>query len=197
MVPTQAVADSLEPVKVQVFRLQGQPCGGWWRPAGHTGPFQVTLRHQVCFGRPASSQRPAPSPVRVLWVFTPCCPHRAGGEGITAHLTLTTQAFTCQMGISRELWDSFSRSVFTGEVTAGRGGRRGGRDEGGTRGQPCSCSGRGGRLPGPAGRAAGQGAAHGALLPPGAALPPCARRAPTRPRVTEHVRGTCLNSGVP
>ena len=135
-------------------------------------------------------------PIRVLWVFTPRCPHGVGGEGIAAHLTVTTQAFTCSMVISRELWDDFSRSVFTGEVTPGRGRRRGGRDEGGTRGQSCSCAARGAATS-PALQAGQQDEALPTQLSSsGTALPPMPGGRPPGPWVTEHMRGACLNSGV-
>lgn len=119
--------------------------------------------------------------IRVLWVFTPRCPHGAGGEGIAARRTVAMQAFTCQMVISRELWDDFSRSVFTGEVTPGRGRQHGGHDERGTRGQPCSCA-----ASGAAASLALQAERQDEALPThlsssGTALPPCAQWAPTRP----------------
>lgn len=111
--PTLVLAASLKPVKVQVFRLWGQPQRGLVEAHRVHGPLPGDSEAPR-FAQAASllSERPVPS----------CLSSGSSGSSLPVSQAWWEELpvgqwrcklSTCQMVISRELWDDFSRSVFT------------------------------------------------------------------------------------
>lgn len=168
---------------------------GLVKPRVH-GPLPGDSEAQVCFKQPASSliaQCHRAYHQGPLSLHSRCPPTGRRWGGIAARRTVAMQAFR-QM-VSRELWDDFSRSVFTGEVTPGRAGSMEAMTERDPRGQPCSCAAGGAASLACRRRERQDEALPTHLSSSGTALPPCAQWRPPKPWVTEHVRA-CLNSGV-
>lgn len=199
MAPTLVLAASLKPVKVQVFRLWGQPQGGWWRPTGCTGPFRVTLRHPgLLQAASLLSERPVPS----------CLSSGSSGSslpdvptGRVGRELLPVGQSRCKL--SRVRWSSVGSygTTFQGlsspvrslqeEAGSMEAMTREGREVSPAAVPPA------GRLPPWPCRRSGR-TRHCPLTspPPGRLCRPVPSGRPPGPWVTEHVRGACLNSGV-
>lgn len=135
---------------------------------------------------PLSSHAIAPI-IRVLWVFTSRCPHGAWWEGIAVSSDSRDASFHVRWSSAGSYGTTFSRSVFTGEVTQEEAGSMAAMTREGREAILQLCRQRGGCLPGPAGGAAVTRHLPTHLPPPpGRLCRPVPSGRPPGPWVTEH-----------